>query len=591
MATAIMKQKEVPEMDDVAEIISKISEDSPYKRRPTQKRTWMTVPEMGKLLGLKKTDRYWLVHKNVFESKEIAGKIRINIASFEKWYANQIKYHKVTGEEPGKELKSWSYSVKEVADLLGVDEYLVYDLLKKNQMEAVIVDYWKRIPKESFQNWYKSQSQYRTKEDREKDALLEDATITMPEMAQLLGTTRSAVYTILDNPKYSHFFEFIVIAEKKRITKESFQKFLEGQDRYMLDPSNDYEELAQEQNIALANFRRKKLSQTGIRGSNGNIKYLTFDEASYLAKVSRSMEKNPCTHATVPKHKSQKRDIWTADTLMYALSVCEDERLKLAINLSFSCSLRLGELLGLTWDCVDISPEAIEENRAYVFINKESQRIRKESLNALDGKDVLLVFPTNHKKNSTVRILKTPKTESSVRKIFLPKSVANMLVDWKAEQDKMKEILGDEYMDYNLVMASTFGLPLGDGAIRGPLKKLIEDYNLPPVVFHSFRHSSVTYKLKLNGGDIKAVQGDSGHAQVNMVTDVYSHILDDDRRKNAELFEEAFYEKKNLDPQMHVQQENNNATVADEVDPELLAKVLANPEMRALLNSLAKTMK
>ena len=54
------------------------------------------------LLGLKKTDRYWLVHKNVFESKEIAGKIRINIASFEKWYANQIKYHKVTGEEPGK---------------------------------------------------------------------------------------------------------------------------------------------------------------------------------------------------------------------------------------------------------------------------------------------------------------------------------------------------------------------------------------------------------------------------------------------------------------------------------------------------------
>ena len=75
-----------------------------------------------------------------------------------------------------------------------------------------------------------------------------------------------------------------------------------------------------------------------------------------------------------------------------------------------------------------------------------------------------------------------------------------------------------------------------------------------------------------------------------MVTDVYSHILDEDRRKNAELFEEAFYEKKNLDPQMHVQQEHNN-TVADKVDSELLVKVLANPEMRALPNSLAKTMK
>lgn len=43
------------------------------------------------------------------------------------------------------------------------------------------------------------------------------------------------------------------------------------------------------------------------------------------------------------------------------------------------------------------------------------------------------------------------------------------------------------------------------------------------VVFHSLCHSSITYKLKLNGGDVKAVQGDSGHSQTSMVTDVYSH--------------------------------------------------------------------
>ena len=271
--------------------------------------------------------------------------------------------------------------------------------------------------------------------------------------------------------------------------------------------------------------------------------------------------------------------------------VCEDERLKLAINLSFSCSLRLGELLGLTWDCVDISPEAIEENRAYVYINKETQRVTKETLKNLEGKDVLLVFPSQHKTNKTVQILKTPKTESSIRKVFLPKSVANMLVEWKVEQDEVKEVLGEEYIDYNLVMATTFGNPIGTGAIRGQLNKLIEEYNLPPVVFHSLRHSSVTYKLKLNGGDIKAVQGDSGHSQVDMVTDVYSHIIDEDRRRNAELFEEAFYEKKNLDPKMREETASQTVDVPDDVDAELLAKVLANPEMKALLVSLAKAMK
>lgn len=72
------------------------------------------------------------------------------------------------------------------------------------------------------------------------------------------------------------------------------------------------------------------------------------------------MEKNPCIYATLPKYTSKKRDIWTAETLFRALKVCDDPKLRLCINLSFSCSLRLGELLGLTWDCVDISPESIE---------------------------------------------------------------------------------------------------------------------------------------------------------------------------------------------------------------------------------------
>ena len=75
------------------------------------------------------------------------------------------------------------------------------------------------------------------------------------------------------------------------------------------------------------------------------------------------------------------------------------------------------------------------------------------------------------------------------------------------------------------------------------------------------------------------------------MTDVYSHILDEDRRKNAQLFEEAFYGKKNLNPQMVDAGEEKMVTVPDGVDAETLAKVLANPEMVALLSSLAKTIK
>jgi integrase len=86
------------------------------------------------------------------------------------------------------------------------------------------------------------------------------------------------------------------------------------------------------------------------------------------------MDKNPATLAEVPAYEAEKRDIWDANILMQVNEICDDDLLKLCINLAFACSLRIGELLGLTWDCVDISDESIKNGTAYIFINKELQR-------------------------------------------------------------------------------------------------------------------------------------------------------------------------------------------------------------------------
>lgn len=279
--------------------------------------------------------------------------------------------------------------------------------------------------------------------------------------------------------------------------------------------------------------------------------------------------------------------------MFHALEVCEDEQLKLAINLAFACSMRVGEILGLTWDCVDISPESIRAGKAFVYINKELQRVSKTALSVLDKKDVLRVFPDTSEANKTILVLKKPKTATSTRKVFLPKTVAEMLVQWKLSQDFTKQAVGGEYNDYDLVVASAFGTPVENSRITALFKELIETNDLPKVVFHSLRHSSITYKLKLNGGDIKAVQGDSGHAVASMVTDQYSHILDDDRRTNAALIEEAFYRGKNLVPgEGNAEQEKGACAEQQQstLDPELLAKILANPEMAALINALAKSL-
>ena len=82
-----------------------------------------------------------------------------------------------------------------------------------------------------------------------------------------------------------------------------------------------------------------------------------------------------------------------------------------------------------------------------------------------------------------------------------------------------------------------------------------------------------------------------------MVTEVYGHILDEDRKKNAQLMENAFYNKENLNTDIHgasgTQNNNNNnmISVQEGGDADMLMKVLENPEMAALLTSLAKSMK
>ena len=318
-----------------------------------------------------------------------------------------------------------------------------------------------------------------------------------------------------------------------------------------------------------------------------------FNQAVKWELISR----NPVINATLPKCEAKPRDIWTAETLFHALELCDDDNLALALNLAFSCSLRMGEMLALTWDCIDIAPESIEKEKASIFVNKELQRVQKQSLDALDGKGVIKIFPSILVSKHTALVLKEPKTKTSIRRVFLPKTVAEMLVERRKQQEELKELFGDEYTDYGLVFCSSMGTPIEGQVINRALNKLITEHGLPKVVFHSLRHSSITYKLKLNGGDMKSVQGDSGHAQMKMVADVYSHIIDEDRRLNARRFEEAFYSGHKTEEELdglHVHTIEEAASpqpAQQESDQELLMRLLTkSPEMAALIKTLAKSL-
>ena len=200
----------------------------------------------------------------------------------------------------------------------------------------------------------------------------------------------------------------------------------------------------------------------------------------------------------------------------------------------------MGEILGLTWDNVHIDDDDIATDNAYIYVKAELERASKQAIEAIGSKDIYHIFTPLMPNTSTRLILKKPKTKSSERKVWLPKTVAYILRDWHKAQNELKEFMGEEYQDYNLVVALPNGRPCEARIINKEFASLKEAAKLPNVVFHSLRHSSTTYKLKLNHGDLKATQGDTGHAEIDMITKVYAHILDEDRKINAQKFESAF---------------------------------------------------
>ena len=191
-----------------------------------------TVSELRKMLGIQKTESYWILKHREIETVRINGRIRILKSSFDKWYANQTKYHIIGGPEPGEELRANSYSPKDLMEILDISEYVAYTLIAKGCFETFTVDYTIRVTKESFDHWYTSQDKYRLAEDRRLELPTITSTYSLPDIRKMLGVHRNTVYYILERHKDA--FEVRTVAGKKRVTISSFDRWYHSQSRYTI---------------------------------------------------------------------------------------------------------------------------------------------------------------------------------------------------------------------------------------------------------------------------------------------------------------------------------------------------------------------
>ena len=267
----------------------------------------------------------------------------------------------------------------------------------------------------------------------------------------------------------------------------------------------------------------QKLSPTTLRSIH-KVLNSAFEQAVLWEYVYR----NPFHRAPLPACRPKQKAFLTPEQIKQLVLHCPPT-LALAIHLTFAASLRKGELLALTWQDIDFSRNTLR-------IDKTLARIGRDAVNQVNQREILHRFPPVGNRQRTVLVLKQPKTESSVRTVYLPPSLMALL---KQSRPASRETGG--LPSLHLIFAYPDGRPMQECTLTKQFQQALKEAGLPKVTFHSLRYSSISYKLSLSGGDIKAVQRDSGHAQADMITELYGQVLEQNRWDLVERFEEVFY--------------------------------------------------
>ena len=155
---------------------------------------------------------------------------------------------------------------------------------------------------------------------------------------------------------------------------------------------------------------------------------------------------------------------------------------------------------------------------------------------------ILREFENKREGSNTVLVLKKAKTASSCRTIFMTEALKEELKHWFKCLEMDEADMDGRYRNSGMLLRLPNGLAVEPVLIRKKFEKWQDSHpEFPHIVFHGLRHSSATYQLMISGGDVKAVQGTTGHASANLLVNTYAHIQQDSRKKLGKKFEEGFY--------------------------------------------------
>lgn len=241
-----------------------------------------------------------------------------------------------------------------------------------------------------------------------------------------------------------------------------------------------------------------ELSPASIR-----LAYKVLHMALEKAVQQEFIPRNPASNCVLPKVEQEEICPLTDEQVTALLQAAKGSPLEQLITVALFTGLRLSELLGLTWDSVNLAKGSITVNKQL-----SDPHLREYGF---------FISP----KNGKTRIL-TPAV-----------SVINALKAQRHRQLEMRLKAGQIWDNpHELVFTLADGSSVDQWRVHRDFRELLTAAGIENARFHDLRHTYAVNAIRA-GDDIKTIQGNLGHSSAAFTLDRYGHFTERMKQDSA----------------------------------------------------------
>lgn len=204
------------------------------------------------------------------------------------------------------------------------------------------------------------------------------------------------------------------------------------------------------------------------------------------------LKNNPCKKVDkMGRSNARELNFWTKsdyDTFISSFGE-KEEMYRMIFQMLFWCGCRIGEVLAIYYEDVDFKNCTVSISKTYYRRNKTDY-------------------------------ITSPKTESSNRKVAIPKFLIEELKEYTS---KMYELKGEDRI-----------FPVTERAVQKKLKQKTEKLELTPIRVHDLRHSHIAFLIE-KGVQPLVIAKRVGHDSVNTTMNIYGHLYPDKQKQLADM--------------------------------------------------------